>query len=168
MITQRAANYGTVLYSLQIAETIVKQSQEILQENSQLVEALDNPTVKKGEKDAVIDAVFPKEIRNFLKVLCRNNHIEINQQIFEAYEDIVLKNENRMKAELSYVIELEEEEINQIKEMIGTKYNKTGVDLELKEDSSLIAGFVLTVGDTEYDKSIKGTLEELQKALVGR
>lgn len=168
MITQRAANYGAVLYSLDIAETVVKQSQEILQENPQLLEALENPTIRKGEKDAVIDAVFPKDIRNFLKVLCQNNHIEINQQIFEAYEDIVLKKENRMKAELSYVMKFEEEEINQIKKMICTKYNKTGVDLELKEDSSLIAGFVLTVGDTEYDKSIKGTLKELQNALVGR
>ncbi|MFU0828355.1 MAG: hypothetical protein ACFWTJ_12655 [Lachnoclostridium sp.] len=40
--------------------------------------------------------------------------------------------------------------------------------MELKEDPSLIGGFVLKVGNTEYDKSIKGTLDELQKTLVRR
>ena len=63
---------------------------------------------------------------------------------------------------------MDNEDIEQVKEMICKKYNKAGVELDLIEDPSLIGGMVLKVNDTEYDKSIKGTLDEMQKSLVRR
>lgn len=168
MITQCAANYATVLHSLKIAENIVMQSKEILLEHPQLINALENPSVRKEEKEAVVDAIFPVGIRNFLKIVCFYNHIDICKEIFEAYEMLLLKEENKIRAKLLYVIDFEEEELDQIKEMICNKYRKTGVVLELERDPSLIAGFVLTIDGVEYDKSIKGTLDELKQTLVGR
>lgn len=168
MITQQSQNYAIVLDSLQIAQEMIEDTKHILLDNSQVLNALDNPTIKKTEKEAVIDKLFPVEIRNFLKVLCQNKSISISQEIFEGYETLLLQKQGKIKATLAYATKLSKDEIVQIKEMICTKYNKTEVQLKLEEDSSLIGGFILTVGNTEYDKSIKGTLDELRKALVRR
>jgi F-type H+-transporting ATPase subunit delta len=89
-------------------------------------------------------------------------------QIFDMYEDVVLESKNIVKAKLTYVTKPDDDQINKIKEFVCNKYNKAGVLLELKEDASLIGGIVLSVGDVEYDKSIKGTLSSLHKTLVWR
>ena len=52
--------------------------------------------------------------------------------------------------------------------MICRKYHKTGVNLQLKEDPSLIGGFILTVGDDVYDRSVKASITKLQNSLVRR
>ncbi len=168
MITLKAANYAKALFLLGPKEESIQKSKQILSENSELVKVLDNPVIKKREKEAVIDDIFENDIRSFLKVLCARQYIRGFGRILEAYETIMLDSKNMIKAKLSYVTRPDEGELERIKDMICNKYKKTGVILELEEDTSLIGGFVLTVGDMEYDKSMKGILSELQKTLVWR
>lgn len=168
MITQRALNYAKILYSLEVQEDSIKSAKNLLTNVSELVEVLENPVIGKQEKASVIDALFEKDIRSFLKVLCENNSIGLYTQIFDAYDELVLDNKNILKAKLTYAVKPKEDEMNQIKNMLCEKYKKTGVFLELEEDTSLIGGFVLHVGDMEYDKSIKGTLSVMQKTLIRR
>ncbi|MFA9423843.1 MAG: ATP synthase F1 subunit delta [Sedimentibacter sp.] len=166
-MTQRAMNYAKVLFILNIPDEIVNDTKCILK-NRELLDALSNPSIKKNEKHAVIDTIFDKEIRSFLKIVCDNNFIDTVGQIFYMYEGIVLESKKIIKATLAYVIKPADNQIKKIKEFVSNKYNKTGVLLELKEDASLIGGFILTVDDIEYDKSIKGTLSSLHKTLVWR
>ncbi len=168
MTSQRAINYAKVLYSLELQEETIKNTRNLLASCGELVEALENPAVKQPEKEAVIDALFEKEIYGFLKVLCENNIIGKYAEIFSAYEDIVLEQKSILKAKLTYAIKPEEEEITLIKKMLCEKYQKADVLLELEKDASLIGGYVLQIGNREFDKSIKGALSEMQKTLIGR
>jgi F-type H+-transporting ATPase subunit delta len=164
---QRSMNYAKALFMLKISDDIVNNTKCIL-ENVELLDALSNPSIKRIEKYAVIETIFDKEIRGFLKILCDNNYMRPISQIFDMYEDVVLESKNIVKAKLTYVTKPDDDQINKIKEFVCNKYNKAGVLLELKEDASLIGGIVLSVGDVEYDKSIKGTLSSLHKTLVWR
>ncbi|MGB8455852.1 MAG: ATP synthase F1 subunit delta [Anaerocolumna sp.] len=168
MMSPQAENFGKILFSLGLKEEVVLKSKKIISENFELVKALDNPVIKKEDKEAAVDNIFEKDIRSFIKVLCLNQCIGSIDKIFEAYEKIVLDSKNIIKAKLSYVTRPDETELEQIKDMLCRKYEKTGVILEMEEDTSLIGGFVLSVDNTDYDKSIKGTIEELQKTLVRR
>lgn len=168
MITQRAVNYAKVLYSLGLKEESVLRTQKLLEENIELVSIFENPVIERAEKEAIIEAIFDTEIGNFLKVLCENKCFEIFGDICRAYEKMILDSKNILMAQLSFSVRPSDLELEQIKTMICQKYNKADVSLELVEDASLIGGYVLTVGDTEYDKSIKGALQELQKTLSGR
>jgi len=168
MITQQSKNYAKILLSLQIKEEIVVKSKEILFNSNELMQALGNPAINKKEKEAVIDKIFDKEITSFIKVLTNNKLIGTFAEIIDAYEDLLLEQKNILKAKLTYTVKLDEKQLEEIKAMLCQKYNKSGVYLELEEDPSLIGGFVLYTGNTEYDKSIKGALSELQKTLIRR
>lgn len=168
MISLRATNYAKVLVSLGLCEEIVKDALLLIKENEVLSKALKNPAIRKQEKEAVIDKLFDVQVRNFIKVLCAEQCVDFVDQILEEYESITLANRNIMKAKISFVTGLEEEELEQMKDMICKKYNKAGVVFELKEDVSLIGGFCLTIGNTEYDRSIKASLKELRNTLAGR
>ncbi len=168
MISQRALNYAKVLYSLKLKDDSIQSAKNLLLNNSELKNALENPVISKQNKDSVIDKLFDKEITSFLKLLCENKTIGLFSDVISVYEDMILEHKDILKAKLAYVKKPEEAQINQIKSMLCEKYKKSGVFLELEEDASLIGGFVLYVGYTEYDKSIKGTLSEMQKALIRR
>lgn len=168
MITQRAVNYAKVLYSLDLDESIIQDAKNIFMENAELTDVFENPVIEKGQKEKIIDTVFDKQICRFLKVLNENKCMDIAIDIFTAYEKIMLEKKDIVKAKLAYAVKPNDEELEQIKAIVCQKYKKAGVSLELIEDASLIGGYVLTVEDTEFDKSIKGTLCELQKTLGGR
>lgn len=165
---QRAINYAKAIFELSLPEECVHNARDIITANKDLLEALTNPTIKASEKHTVIDNIFDKEVRSFLKVLCDNDSMNIISQIFEAYEELVLDSKNIIRATMTFVKRPDDEQLEQIKEMVCKIYNKSGVLLELKEDPTLIGGFILTVGDIMYDKSIQGTLSGLYKTLVWR
>ncbi len=167
-MTLRDVNYAKVLFDLNISEECVQNTKDMILEHREIFMALINPAIKKSEKHTVIDTFFDKEIRSFLKVVCDNECMEFISKIFDSYEDIVLDSKNIVKATLTYVTRPDDELLEKIKDMVCNKYNKTDVLLELKEDATLLGGFVLSVGDTMYDKSIQGTLSSLSKTLVWR
>lgn len=168
MITIQAFNYGKVLYSLNISEEVINNTKELIRDNNYLLEVLANPTIKVKEKESVISKIFHKEIEPFIKLLCENNRISMIKDILEAYDTFILEEHSIVRAKLYYVTKPDEDEIMQIKDMVRNNYNKEGVYLELVEDKTLIGGFVLCVGNTEYNRSIKGNLLELQKTLSRR
>lgn len=168
MITQRAVNFAKVLESLDVPKNDVEQVRNLLTEVEQVAEVLDNPLVRWEEKKGVIKSLMPESMWKFMRLLCDHHCVSIQKDIFEAYEDLVLEKQGQIKATLRYAMKLDSEDIEQVEDMICKKYNKTGVKLELIEDSSLISGMVLKVRGEEFDKSARGTLEELQKTLVRR
>ncbi len=168
MITVQTFNYGKVLYSLNISEDVINDTKDLVRQNDYLLEVLANPTIKMKEKESVISKIFHKEIQSFIKLLCENDRILELNDIFEAYDNFILEKHSIVKAKLYYVTKPDEDEIASIKEMLRKKYNKEGVFLELEEDKTLIGGFVLCANNTEYNRSIKGNLSELQKTLSRR
>ncbi|MBE6024897.1 MAG: ATP synthase F1 subunit delta [Cellulosilyticum sp.] len=167
-MTERDVNYAKVLQELHLSEESISEARALFQESRELLMALSNPAIKKKEKEAVINRIFCEEIRSFIKVLCDNRYIENIEAIFKAYDLLVLEKSDRISATLSYVTKPSEDQIKGIKQMICKKYNKVDVLLQLNEDKSLMGGFVLKVEDTEYDKSLKGKILDLQKTLLWR
>ena len=168
MITQRAQNFAKVLESLHVPDADVDSVKNLLEEVGTVAEVLQNPLVRKEEKQSVIQSLIPQSMQKFMMLLCKHNCVNIYEDIFEAYEVITLEKKGCIKATLRYAMKIDTQDQKQLEDMICEKYNKTGVKLELIEDPSLIGGMVLQVGGTQYDKSVKGTFEELQKTLVRR
>ena len=167
MTALKAANYAKVLFQLEIPEADVKEAVNILENSRELTEALNNPIVKRQEKEAVIDAVFSESIRNFIKVLILKNRIDVLAEIFREYEILLSAARQLTTVDLTYVVKPDDEELERMKDAICKKYNKTGISLKLKEDPSLIGGYVMMVEGTKYDKSVAGMLRGLKNTLAG-
>ena len=66
-------SYGQALFDLKVSKEDRQNAAKILRESEELQKALVNPTISKEEKEKVIDKLFPPEIRNFIKVIFRND-----------------------------------------------------------------------------------------------
>ena len=64
--------------------------------------------------------------------------------------------------------QIDEETAEKFRKMLCKKYGANDAALEIIEDKSLIVGYRLVVGDTEYDKSAAGVVKALRKKLVCR
>ena len=158
-MTQTANNYGEVLFELGIKKDTVEESKRIFSLTEQLHKTLESP---------IIEKVFPKEIENFLKVVCDHEKMSYIDEIIEAYYKKYNEANNILTATLSYVVEPNENQLSQIKNYLAKKYNKETVELTMVEQPELIGGFVLKVGDIEEDNSIRGRLNRLEKKLTWR
>ena len=64
-----ALRYAEVLYQLKVPEEAIGETKRLWEVSEELPEVLSNPAVSKEQKHGIIDRIFPKEMRSFLKVL---------------------------------------------------------------------------------------------------
>ncbi len=167
-MNKKIGEYAKVLFALGIEKGVVERTRDVYEKCPELKEALSNPAVTKGEKYRVIAQLFPAEIHNFLKVLCDNGSGGLFEEICTFYEKICLEEQNILEAELTYAAEPSEEQMEVIKEKLIAIYNTNGVKIAMKQEASLVGGFLLRVGDQEYDYSIRGRLAKLYSKLAWR
>ena len=163
-----AVSYGSVLFGLDVPEETVSKTQEILKEVPQLTDVFMNPTISLKKKYSVIDKVFPKEMRNFLKTVCRYQRMGLMDEIFAAYDNCRESREGIIRAVLSCVTPPGEEQKKGIEAFLCRKYKAEKAKIQVCRDDSLLGGFLLRVGSDEYDWSIKGRMDRLYDTLTGR
>lgn len=168
MMTQTTAEYAKVLYELNISGEAIQKTEDIFTEVPQLKDVFVNPTIREEEKFKVIDQVFPEEIRDFLKVACRHRRMDLIQDIFRAYYKYSDEQNRILNAVLTCTKPPSEVQIKRMKAFLCKKYEAVEADIEIRQDEALLGGFVLRVGNVEYDWSLQGRLNRLEQKLTWR
>ncbi len=86
-------------------------------------------------------------------------------KVLDAYQERREKRAGAQKAELYYVTPPSEEQQKKIKAFLNQRFGTEDMALELKEDPSLLGGFRIKVGSLEFDRSLKGRLDEMKRRL---
>lgn len=167
-MTQTSINYATALYELGISGEAISETEELLNMSEPLVNCLVSPVIDMERKFAVIDRIFPGDMRNFLKVVCRNQSMDFIEEIFEAYKAYANARENRLTAVLYYVEKPDETQREGLKKYLMERFHCTSVELNCVCQPKLIGGFVLCAGDFEMDRSVSGKIRQLQQKLLKR
>ena len=162
-----AVSYGKVLFGLNILEESVKKTREILEAVPQLSDLFMNPTVAQKKKMAVIDRVFPEDMRNFLKTACKYHRMDLMDEIFAAYDRCRDEEDKVLKAVLTCTVEPDEEQKKGMESFLCRKYGAQKAQIEVRHDANLLGGFILRAGSDEYDWSMKGRLDRLTQTLGG-
>lgn len=158
--------YGIVLYSLGISRTQADECSSIFKDSPELLEALDNPSIKAAEKEKVIDCIFDGVMRSFLKVLCANKVISRIFYILDEYRDYTDMKNNICHASLTYVTMPSQTQLDAVKKMLCQTYKMSDAVVSIKYDPSIIGGFILKAGDYEYDRSYKRQIDNIKHELI--
>ena len=106
-MTQKAINYGIVLYQLGISQDMVEEIKALVDGSPELVYALADPVVSHADKRKVVDRVFDrfgnKDLVNFMKTLCDNDGFDMIHDIFDEYEKYDREQQDILSATLYYV-----------------------------------------------------------------
>ena len=165
-MTQAAMNYAQDLRNTEISKELLQQVKDILEAVPQVRVDFEDPAVEVSKKHLVIERIFPKEIRNFLKILCDNNDFSLFDEVCVAWAELGQTTEvTQQRAELLYVTAPNEEQLAGIRRFLAKEFHNEEIEIDLKEDVSLKSGFILRVGTKEYDWSEQGRINQLKAAV---
>ena len=165
-MTQLTIDYASELVKIPDAREMIAETHDILDAVPAVFEELSDDTIPVSVKHVVIDRIFPKGIRNFLKTLCDNNDFKLFEEIrAEFLERLKDPKETYSTAELIYVTPPTDEQLLQIRDFLGREFHNKEMELEMKEDKSLKSGFIIRVGSKEYDWSEAGRIKQLEERL---
>ena len=141
-------NYGVLHQNLQNVK-------EILSLTSELYDTLCNPVISINDKEDLIGCIFANDtdetIRNFLKLLVKENRFNLIYEIIKIYDNMLDKINNISKVEVLSAIELDDNLKEQIKNKLGEILKKE-IIVNYNTDKSIMAGIVYKMGDNNFDR----------------
>ena len=154
------------------AETALQSGTELLTGNGELWRALTSPCVRPKEKDALLLRVLPQEtpsiLRSAYRLLCEKGRMVLLPGIAEEYHALCLEEENAGEGVVRSARPLGQGEVEKLSQALCQRHGKSRVALRCETDPSLLGGFVLQLGDTVYDQSVRGMLNGLRRSLKER
>ncbi len=139
---------------------------QTLKANSLLIAVLRNPIVSSSKKAAILVAIFSGKVQaatlEFFKIMVNKMRSEILYETAKEFVEQYDQKKHIVKAVIVSAVPLSE---SNRKEAMETVKNAKGgeVILEEKVDPELIGGFILTVGDRQFDTSISNSLNKIKK-----
>ena len=101
----------------------------------------------------------------FLTLIITQGVVAAIKEIISASFHIYEERMKKVTAEVASPVALDENYSNRLKAVLRTMTNKE-VEIESRLDPSLIGGFIVKIGSTVYDSSLKGQLQLLKAELT--
>lgn len=135
-------------------------------ENPKLQAILRNPIIGLDKKSNILEGLFAdkvhKVILSFFKIVIKKGRSEILYATAKEFINQYNILKSVVQATVTSAVPLSKENISQIEEVVR-QATKGEVILTAQVDSNLIGGFILKVGDKQFDTSISNKLSKLKK-----
>jgi F-type H+-transporting ATPase subunit delta len=170
---QVASRYAKSLIDLAQEQNVlepVKQDIELfiktVKENPLLRAVLANPIIGLDKKAGILSELFTGKVNqmllNYFKIVVNKGRSEILYATAKEFINEYNKRKNIVKATVTSAAPLSDKNKKQIEDLVK-EVTKGDVVLETKVDPELIGGYILKVGDRQYDASIASSMRKLKK-----
>lgn len=136
----------------------------LLIENATLHRALDNPLLPVEKKLAVVNALLPNACASTTKLfslLGENNRLSLLPATCAQYLSLFAKAQGEQTAVVTSAVPLSPELEKRVLEKAKSISNQK-IQIENKVDPSLLGGFILKIGDMQYDASVVHQLKAIK------
>lgn len=137
-------------------------------ENEQLVAMLKSPVIKVEKKLSVLKAVFSGEIGSLslklIDLVADKDREQILPEIAHAFTNLYREHQGIVSAQVITAVPID----GATRDKVVTMVKKLGdnVELEEKVDENIIGGFIIRVGDRQYDESIASRISAMKRAFA--
>ncbi len=134
--------------------------------SKELRSVLNSPVIKAEDKKEALLKIFVNEspiTKGLIHVLVENKRVAQFGNVASSYIDLYNESKGVKVAQVTTAVvltpALEEKVLEKVKELTGS----TSVTLENDIDTSIIGGFILRVGDLQYNASIANQLGNIKR-----
>ena len=172
-----AKSYSQALYELASEEKKLNDVEEhaisiinLISQSEDFNSLIKDPTNKQDDQINSINIIFErfnlnsllKKFLNFLVVKRRFFYVE---KILKDFVMICSKKRGEISAKLTVAKELNENEINKIKDELSQNFG-SNVKLNYNYDPNLIGGLIMQVESVMIDTSIKNKLQKIENKMI--
>ena len=174
MSSKAGARYAKSLIDLSTEQNALEEIkndmvlfESVVDDNSELEAILKNPIVPLDKKAGILNDVFGSKVHqitnSFLKLVVNKGRSSIlfdtAKQFIAQYNEI----KGIVTAEVTSAIALTDASRAEIVALVKKELGANEVIVKEKVDEKLIGGFILKVGDKQFDASISSGLGKLKK-----
>ena len=172
-----ASRYSLALYELSSEINILNEVEDhsisilrLIKESEDFNLLIKDPTSNPEDLNSVILKISENyQLNNlltkFLSFLTVKRRLFFVEKILKNFIEICSKKRGEIVAKLTAAKELNDNEVNNIKEEL-TKNFSSKIKLQYKFDPSLIGGLIIQVGSTMIDTSIKNKLQQIENKMI--
>lgn len=169
--SRAAIRYAKAVLSLasdnkatQAVNTDMERIADTFSQNEQLSELLKNAVIKPEKKREILTQVFPKlhsMSLNLLDVLISNKRIELLSEVAHKYRVLFDELSGIEAVTVTTAVPMTKDLEKKVLKKVKTLTPKT-VELQNIVDQSILGGFILRVGDIQYNASVINNLNTLR------
>ncbi len=156
----KVEDYAEQLVRMQTPKNVIDETTRIFDVLPETSSQLSDLSVPLEQRHEIINRIFPNEVRDILKVLCDDNALSLWKEIAEQYYKTTDEKNRELFVRLRYVTKPTEEQLIKIRKFISDRYQADHYSFEMQQDNGLGGGFILEVGNDQYDWSTKGRREQ--------
>ena len=139
-----------------------------IKENALFEQVLYNPIIRPSQKRNVMAELLKKHVHpmtlNFINTLTHNRREFLLGDIVRDFIDMYEKSKGIKRAHIVSAAGMDEPSKMLLQRQLNDLFN-ADVQMNTEENPHLIGGFILRVGDMQYDASLSSGLERMRKTL---
>ncbi|WP_298901068.1 ATP synthase F1 subunit delta [uncultured Psychroserpens sp.] len=152
--TAKAVNEDMVLIAKSVAD------------NKDLNDMIQSAVIKSTDKKNALLKVFPKANPMFsglLDVLVKNKRMNILGDVASKYVELYEKSQNIEVANVTTAVPLTDDLKSKVLAKVKELTSADKIEIKNTVDESILGGFILRVGDVQYNASIANQLNTLKR-----
>lgn len=172
-MTQASTIYGKSLYDLAAEENLTEEIYDemkavkgIFDENPDYIRLLSEPSIRRAEREKLIDDAFGGQIHpyllNFLKVLLEKDMLREFSGCFRKVRELYNKDHGIADAIVTSAVPLSAEQTDQLQARLEKLSGKT-VILTQKIDPAVLGGLRVEIDGKLLDGTVQSRLTELRR-----
>ena len=158
--------YVAALLSSNVSAEDIERAKAVLASTKEVCEILDSPTVPLSEKETAISELFPVSMTGALLKMAENYEINAFAEIAKAYIVALNEKNNVAMATVTYVTEPNAEQLEGLKAFVCKETGAGSAEIELVQDKTLLGGFIIQIGNKQFDRSLKTKLAEIKQSAL--
>ncbi len=162
----RIDDYVNVLLSNEVSTAELEKAKKILFSSEELLQILNSPSVSPQEKRRVVSEIFSASVKGVITALSEQCHADKIKEVLGAYTAVLDRKNRVARATLICVNEPDEKQLRGIEEFICKEEDAGSAKIEIVKDESLIGGFIIQIGNKQFDRSLKSKISRIKEKLV--
>lgn len=162
---QNIDEYISALLKANVSADDITATKKIIAATGEVAAVLDSPSVPVREKEAAINELFPKSVRSIMLELAAEQRTADFEELARGYL-VALDNKNNIaNATITCVTEPDAKQLDGLKKFVCKETGAADAHIEIVKDESIIGGFIIQIGNRQYDRSLKSKLDEIKQAV---
>lgn len=141
---------------------------ETCENSHELTAVMRNPIIHTHKKEAVLTALFSNKVSNitlkFFQMVISKGRVGMLEEIAKEYVALYKEMRGVRTAHITSAVKLDESTRNAVLAIVRKKGGEN-IDLVERVDPKIIGGFILRMGDVQYDSSVSRRLSDISRQL---
>ena len=142
---------------------------DLLEKNKEFKRIILSPVISPKKHQELLKSIsktlkIEKITENFLFILAFNKRLILLEKIIEIYNEVSSKDKNIIKIDVISPEKISEKDISSIEKKLKSDVKKK-IKINFVKDKKIISGFIVKLGSTMIDLSIKSKLDKIVNSL---